>query len=82
MYAVVDGEATYHLLGNRGLPDALPALVAALSDEETLVRGHAAWALGQIRTGPALDAVVARRSVESDDWVLTELHSATGAVRG
>ena len=28
--------------------EALPALIRALDDEETLVRGHVAWALGQI----------------------------------
>jgi epoxyqueuosine reductase len=36
------------LLGNAGDPSALPALTAALSDEEPLVRAHAAWALGQL----------------------------------
>jgi epoxyqueuosine reductase len=36
-------------LGNRGEAAAAPALMRALSaDPETLVRGHAAWALGEI----------------------------------
>ena len=45
-------------LGNRGKPSAVPVLTAALSDPEPLVRGHAAWALGQLRSsasGPAGD---------------------------
>jgi epoxyqueuosine reductase len=35
-------------LGNWGSPEAVPVLAAALADEEPLVRGHAAWALGRI----------------------------------
>lgn len=72
-------------LGNWGSPDAVPALAAALNDEEALVRGHAAWALGSI--GAALasspDAVarigsllVARFVVEVDDWVRDEVKSS------
>ena len=37
-------------LGSRGSPEAVPALAVALNDEEPLVRGHAAWALGHIGT--------------------------------
>jgi len=36
------------VLGNAGEPSAVPALMAALSDTEPLVRSHAAWALAQI----------------------------------
>lgn len=35
-------------LGNSGDPAAVPALVRALADEEALVRGHSAWALGRL----------------------------------
>ena len=35
-------------LGNWGNEQAVPALVSALSDVESLVRAHAAWALGRI----------------------------------
>ena len=35
-------------LGNRQDPSAIPALRDALHDEEALIRGHAAWALGQL----------------------------------
>ena len=41
------------VLGNAGDPSALPSLTAALSDEEPLVRAHAAWALGQIGSARA-----------------------------
>ena len=37
-------------LGNSGAPEAVPALEDALSDEEPLVREHAAWALQTIST--------------------------------
>jgi hypothetical protein len=33
-------------LGNWGSREAVPALAAALEDEEPLIRGHAAWSLG------------------------------------
>jgi hypothetical protein len=36
------------VLGNGGSADDVPALVAALSDDEPLVRSHAAWALGRV----------------------------------
>src|SRR5205085_7104968 len=35
-------------LGNIGDVQAVPALIGALHDDEPLVRGHAAWALGRI----------------------------------
>jgi epoxyqueuosine reductase len=69
-------------LGNWGSPEAVPALVAVLGDEEPLVRGHAAWALGRIasRPGSPPDAVAAckaaledRFAVEVDEWVREEL---------
>ena len=44
-------------LGNWCAPEAVPALAIALNDEEPLVRGHAAWALGRIGTGAARQAL-------------------------
>jgi len=35
-------------LGNSGDQRAVPALITALHDNEPLIRGHAAWALGQL----------------------------------
>lgn len=60
-------------LGNWGAPDAVPALVRALSDPEPLVRGHAAWALGRIGTAEARAALEARAGVESDAYVREEI---------
>jgi epoxyqueuosine reductase len=65
-------------LGNWGSPEAVPALTAALSDAEPLVRAHAAWALGRIGTEEALEALDSRLSLESDDSVKSELVAALG----
>jgi epoxyqueuosine reductase len=72
-------------LGNWGSPEAVPSLVTALDDEEPLVRGHAAWALGRIGSGPGVSgpditsvaAGLARRlAVEEDPWVRDEVLAA------
>lgn len=60
-------------LGNWGSPEAVPALAAALNDEEPLVRGHAARALGRIRTEAAWQALRGREEVEEDVWVREEI---------
>jgi epoxyqueuosine reductase len=44
-------------LGNIGDPVAIPALVEALADAESLVRGHAAWALGRLNADSARAAL-------------------------
>jgi epoxyqueuosine reductase len=63
-------------LGNWGSPKAVPALAAALNDEEPLVRGHAAWALGRIGTEAARQALRGRAEVEEDAWVREEIAAA------
>jgi epoxyqueuosine reductase len=63
-------------LGNWGAPEAVPALAAALNDEEALVRGHAAWALGRIGTEAARQALRGREEVETDAWVREEIAAA------
>jgi epoxyqueuosine reductase len=63
-------------LGNLKNPAAVPALIDALDDEEALVRGHVAWALGEIGGGAALDALRRRRQIESDATVLSEIDDA------
>jgi epoxyqueuosine reductase len=60
-------------LGNWGHPSAVPALTAALRDDEPLVRGHAAWALGRIRTQAALSQLSTALAGEADPWVVEEL---------
>ena len=64
------------VLGNMADPAGVPALSAALSDEEPLVRGHAGWALGVIGSPDARAALQARVALESDASVLAELRSA------
>jgi epoxyqueuosine reductase len=64
-------------LGNAGDPSALASLSAALSDEEPLVRAHAAWALGQIGS-EAAGPLQSRATVESDPHVFAALRSALG----
>jgi epoxyqueuosine reductase len=57
----------------------VPALIAALDDVEPLVRGHAAWALGEIGTQPAVDALQHRWQIEADQTVRDEITAAIHA---
>ncbi len=75
-------------LGNWGSPSAVPVLSLALSDDEPLIRGHAAWALRKIAEGEggSSDTVsqidkllVSRLLLEDDDWVRDELSQALGS---
>ncbi len=66
-------------LGNIGDPRAVPALVGALHDDEPLVRGHAAWALGQIGGQPAEQALRDALACESDAEVQQEIRCALSA---
>ncbi|HTN70337.1 MAG TPA: tRNA epoxyqueuosine(34) reductase QueG [Methylomirabilota bacterium] len=63
-------------LGNLRMAEAVPALIRALDDEEPLVRGHVAWALGRIGSVPALEALRRRLSAEADDEVRSEIEAA------
>jgi epoxyqueuosine reductase len=60
-------------LGNWGSPEAV---AAALEDEEPLVRGHAAWALGRIGMPDAAEALRSRDGVEQDVWAREEIDLA------
>jgi epoxyqueuosine reductase len=61
-------------LGNTHNSQAIPALTQALSnDPEPLVRSHAAWALGQIGTIRARQALQKSASHEVDAEVLQEI---------
>ena len=51
------------VLGNVDSSEDVPPLIAALTDPEPLVRGHAPWALGKIASPEALEALRARASV-------------------
>jgi epoxyqueuosine reductase len=70
------------VLGNVGSVDDVPVLAAALSDEEPLVRAHAAWALGRIGSPAAAAALRARRDAEEDAAVRAELAAALDAFVG
>ncbi|UCE03107.1 MAG: tRNA epoxyqueuosine(34) reductase QueG [Candidatus Latescibacterota bacterium] len=63
-------------LGNGGSFAAVAPLVARLDDASSLVRGHAAWALGRIRGPRARTALVRRRRSEEDPWVREEIELA------
>ena len=63
-------------LGNNAGPEALPALTRALNDEEPLVRGHVAWALGRIGTSEALAALRQRLLSEDNPEVKSEIQEA------
>jgi PBS lyase HEAT-like repeat. len=47
-----------------------------LDDEETLVRGHVAWALGQIGLPKGISALQKRLRIESDPTVKMEIEDA------
>ena len=63
-------------LGNHHDPRAVPVLVESLADEEPLIRGAAAWALGRIGTAGAIAALQARLPTEADPAVQEELQAA------
>jgi epoxyqueuosine reductase len=69
-------------LGNWGHPRAVPALARALRDVEPLIRGHAAWALGQIGGQEAEQALVQALQAEADSWVRDEIQLAAGLGHG
>ena len=67
------------VLGNIGDVKAVPALTSTLAhDPSPVVRGHAAWALGELNADQALRA---RQSVERDPDVLIELSHALDVCR-
>ncbi len=63
-------------LGNLGDRAAVSALIGALHDHESLVRGHAAWALGALGGRLAHDALAAARAMETEPAVLAEIACA------
>jgi epoxyqueuosine reductase len=67
-------------MGNRRDPRYLPFLARALSDDEPLVRRHAAWALGRIGGPRARAALAAAADAEPDPEVRREIFAAAGGV--
>ena len=73
-------------LGNVGTAEDAEALRGALGDGAALVRGHAAWALGEIARREsggeaAAGALAARLRVEEEVWVREELEAGLATVR-
>lgn len=67
------------VLGNTANPEAVPALARALRDHDApLVRGHAAWALGQLRdvAGNAARTALERARNDPDESVRAETEAA------
>jgi epoxyqueuosine reductase len=65
------------VLGNARNVMAVPALEQVLScDPEPLVRGHAAWALGQIGGINAQEILLVSIQVEADEFVRAEIQAA------
>jgi epoxyqueuosine reductase len=64
------------VLGNRGDERCVPALIAALNDPTPMLRGTAAWALGQLGGESAAAALQARLAVEDNGDVIAELRAA------
>jgi epoxyqueuosine reductase len=68
-------------LGNREEADAVPALTSALEDEEELVRGHAAWALGRIGGSLSRQALEAAAQKENHPAVRDEINRALERIK-
>lgn len=68
-------------LGNTRDPEAVPALLHQLrTSDSPLVRGHCAWALGQIGTREAREGLTACREVETDPSVVAEIDMANSSI--
>lgn len=75
--ALGSGQATSSAdVHAREVDTALSVLELALADIHPLVRGHAAWALGEHSGERACLALESRLAEESDEWVQGEIRSA------
>jgi epoxyqueuosine reductase len=64
------------VLGNQRDAAAVPALARALADSDPIVRGAAAWALGQIASEPGITALKTRLCVEDNATVRAGIEEA------
>lgn len=67
-------------LGNCGDQRAVPALIDALQDNEPLIRGHAAWALGRIGGEQAKEALHTALATEENKEVQKEIQCALAEI--
>jgi epoxyqueuosine reductase len=65
-------------LGNWGAPEATSALREVMADPSPLIRGHAAWALGEIGTARARAFLEGAFLRETDATVIKEIQLALG----
>lgn len=63
--------------GNWGSVTAVPALIPLLADPDPLIRGHAAWALGQIDDARGKTAVSHALAIETDEMARQEMQFAS-----
>lgn len=66
-------------LGNWGDEAAVPSLKSGLSDSDSLVRSHSAWALGCVGSQSAVAALSGALSAETDQGVIDEIKAALAA---
>ncbi|MCH8828260.1 MAG: tRNA epoxyqueuosine(34) reductase QueG [Planctomycetes bacterium] len=64
------------VLGNARNPNSIPALIVGLNDDEPLVRGASAWALGRFDGAEPAAALQARLTHEDDPQVSGEIKDA------
>jgi len=73
-------------MGNSGDTVFVDDLIQVLDDGEALIRGHAAWALGQLHNGQNTDVIAGALNAcmdkENDDNVLEEISSSIEYIRG
>jgi len=73
-------------MGNSGHADFVDDLLAVLDDDEPLIRGHAAWALGRLagegRAQAVTQALEASLKREKNDDVREEIHASIEYIRG
>lgn len=70
------------VLGNRGDESAVPALLGVLNDEEPLIRGAAAWALGRLGAPTTVEMLQTRLEIETETDVIEELKQALSRLVG
>ncbi len=68
-------------MGNSGSTDHLAGLARSLGDEEALVRGHSAWAIGQIGDSEGIGPLEEALETERESEVRGEIKAAVKRLR-
>lgn len=69
-------------LGAIGYRPAIPSLIDALTSPYALVRGGAAWSLGDMMVYEAEDSLKNALIIENDEFALTRIRTALHQIRG